>query len=135
MPFATDSDLLTVFPSLSTTSPALRALMLEQARCQFNECVWGCSLFLGHIYLTAHMLTMANGGASTGGGGGQVTSKSMGPVSIGYAAPTSSTSDGAFGETAAGRQYVALRNALGPVPMGAFGFDCGDGWIGGCGCP
>lgn len=134
MPFATDSDLLLVFPGLTTTDPALRALMLELAKCQFNECVWGCSLLLGHVYLTAHMLTMANGGASTGGGGGAVTGKSMGPVSISYAAPTSSTSDGAFGETAAGRQYLALKNALGPTPMGPFGFGCGDEYWAGCGC-
>lgn len=134
MPFATDADLLLVFPGLTTTDPALRALMLEQAKCQFNECVWGCSLLLGHVYLTAHMLTMANGGASTGGGGGAVTGKSMGPVSISYAAPTSGTSDGAFGETAAGRQYLALRSALGPMPMGPDGFSCGDIFVGGCGC-
>ncbi len=133
MPFATDSDLLLVFPGLSTTDPALRALMLSSAACEFNECAWGCSLLLGHVYLTAHMLTMANGGASTGGGGGAVTSKSMGPVSIGYAAPTSGQNDGAFGETAAGRQYLALRNSLGPMPISANGFSCGDTAIVGCG--
>jgi hypothetical protein len=133
MPFATDADLILVFPGLATSaSPELRALMLEQAKCQFSECAWGCNLLLGHVYLTAHMLTMASGGASTGGGGGAVTGKSMGPVSISYAAPTSSTTDGAFGETAAGRQYLALRNSLGPMPMGPDGFGCGDIFYAGC---
>ena len=123
MPFATDVELLLVYPSLSTLDPALRALMLEQAKCQFSECAWGCSLLLGHVYLTAHMLTMATGGPNDGAGG-QVTSKSMGPVSIGYSDPGASADSGSFGETAAGRQYVALRDALGPMPIGPNGFDC-----------
>lgn len=133
MPFATDADLLLVYPALSTTDPALRAMVLTAAQCQFNECLWGCSLLMGHVYLTAHMLTMATGGASTGGGGGQVTGKSMGPVSISYAAPSSSSDAGAYGETAAGRQYLALRDSLGPVPVGPNGFECAP-FIVGCGC-
>jgi hypothetical protein len=135
MPFATDVDLLLVFPGLSTTDPALRALMLEQAQCQFNACAWGCSLLLGHVYLTAHMLSVVAGGASNGAGG-DITSKTMGPVSIGYSAPAALTNGGAFGDTAAGRQYLALRDALGPMPMGPNGFDCGDFFAAaGCGCP
>jgi hypothetical protein len=122
MAFATDADLLQVFPELSSADPALRALMLEQTKSQFNEDMWGSSLLLGHIYLTAHMLTVVGGGAGSGGGGA-VTGQSMGPVSISFAAPMIAPDDGAFAETAAGRQYIALRDALGPVP-GAFDFNC-----------
>ena len=131
MPFATDADLLRVYPGLSTSDPALRELMLEQAKCQFNECAWGCSLFLGHVYLTAHMITMASGGAATSGGK-TVVGKSMGPVSVSYLAPSTSSSDGVYGETAAGRQYLAMRNALGPMPMGPEGFSCEDELPWGC---
>ena len=130
--YATDADLILWYPGLASVDPALRAAVLAVNECQFDACAWGCNLLQGSIQLAAHVLTMAGGGPSTGAGG-QVTSKSMGPVSIGYASPPTNQAGGSFTETAAGRQYLALRDLCGPMAFSPSGGDC-DQVPAGCGC-
>lgn len=120
--FATSSDVLLWYPALSAVSEPLMAAALEQSKCMFDPCAWGCHLLMGHIHATAHALLMQQGAGSTGGGAaaGPVSSMSMGPVSISYA--SSSSGDGSsWALTGAGQQFLALQGQLGSqafVPQG-----------------
>jgi hypothetical protein len=123
MPFATEAQLIAYYPGLGDAAlDAIRPIALEDAECKFDETTWGCSLKLGHIHATAHMLykwmeTQAAGTGGTGGGsvGGQVASKTMGPVSISYTATvTAGDGDSFWSTTVPGQEYLRLRDCLGP---------------------
>lgn len=104
------------YPSLSTVSVPLMDMAIDAARCMFDADAWGCNLLMGSTHYVAHTLLMQQAtstGTGTGVGSGPVSKMSMGPVAIEYATTADSTSNGAFGSTVAGQQYLALRAMLG----------------------
>lgn len=102
------------YPSLSTVSVPLMDMAIDAARCMFDADAWGCNLLMGSTHYVAHTLIMQQATSTgTGAGSGPVSGMSMGPVSIQYATTTSSTTNGAYGSTGAGQQYLALRDSLG----------------------
>lgn len=121
---------LVFYPGFTgATYDAVIDAFIECLDCQFCADTWGCSLKLGSTHYLGHLMTMyaktlkTGVGGGTGGGAGEVTQKRMGPVSISYGS-TSGTDDGSLGETAAGREYMRLRDELGTTGM-APGMDLG----------
>lgn len=137
--FATSTDVLLWYPGLSTVSAPLMQAAIDGAECMFDAETWGCNLLMGSVHYIAHVLLLqqaAATGGSSGGGSGPISKMSMGPVAIEYASTASSTNNGSLGLTAAGQQYLALRDSLGPMSV-APGMGLGGGcWpiAGGCGC-
>lgn len=122
--------------------PGLRQAALDSMACMFTDCIWqeACNLLLAHVHATAHLLISNQKVAGSDGGktgdDREVASMSMGPVSKSWvtAGNAGSASDQWWSTTPAGRAFLDLRDALGPVPV-APGGGCDDVAIGGCfGC-
>lgn len=129
MPFAEEADLIIYYPGMGDSAlDAIRPIVLEDSKCKFDEDIWGCNLKVGHIHMTAHMLTIwlqtqavGVGGTTGGVTTGIVASKTMGPVSISYSNSSTGDSDDSLSTTHGGREYMRLRDCLGPqvaVPGG-----------------
>lgn len=128
---ATDLELIALYPSLALSppdglAPATRVLLLECAECEFNECLWGCALKMGHLHYSAFLCLVAvdeQRAAAIPTGAPEVTgalaSVTEGPQSVSFHAPgTMSDPTDAFLQTKrAGQQYLHLRDGLGPVPV------------------
>lgn len=138
MPFAEEADLILYYPGMAAAAlDEIRPVALEDSKCKFDEDTWGCNLKMGHIHMTAHVLTIwlqtqnvgvdgTTGGVATG----IVSSKTMGPVSISYSNSSTGDNDGSLSTTHGGREYMRLRDCLGPqvaVPSGQ-GAVCGGSW-------
>lgn len=81
--------------------------------CQMiNLQCWGVKADCGHIYLTAHMVTVAQGGDV-----GQVTMKKIDKISSSFSAASFDTSDAAFASTHWGRMYLAERETIVVFPV------------------
>lgn len=83
-----------------------RLVVIASARCP--DTVWTNPVTrdLGIAYLVAHMLKV-----DALRGQGAVTSESIGDLSRSYAAPSSSTDDGALEQTGYGREFKKLQRA------------------------
>lgn len=90
---------------------------LEFASC--IVCDWGCNTFQGCLNAAVHWLKMWNDGQSTGGGpSGQVVSMTQGPYSVSFAqSQAASGSDGWWGGSPEGQQFLFLRKQQGPRPI------------------
>jgi hypothetical protein len=121
---------LVFYPGFNDPSfDAIIDAFLECLACKFCEDLWGCHLKLGSTHYLGHQMTMwlktqGTGTGGTGGGAGEITAKSMGPVSVSFATTTGSE-DGSLSETAAGREYMRLRDCL-PTTGVAFGMGLGE---------
>lgn len=103
---------------------------LDAACNQLGGC-WGTQKSFGHIYLTAHYLTVAGGGE-----GGPVASRSIDKIAESYSSVPFDTSNAALASTKWGRLYLALRQTLPILPVAG---RSGTGFLvgitgGGCGC-
>lgn len=107
--YATASDLP---PEFSSVDAAVSAYWLDMAKPLIGLDAWGTAASQAHALLAAHYMKL--NGLGTGGGGGAVASRTVGPVSESYA--VTAPSDGDLGSTSYGLQYLALRRAYRPPP-------------------
>lgn len=118
--FVTDVELVQFWPAAADIDPDVRSSYLELTQCDFNACVWGCKLWRGHLALTIHNLKMwsqSQGSGTTPTPTGSITSLTQGPYSASFAVATPGDSgDEWLSSTPEGKQYLALRKSLGPVP-------------------
>ena len=85
---------------------------LECACAQINLECWGNKADCAHIYLTAHMLSLAIGQES-----GPVSSRTIDKISESYAIATASGSDADLSSTKWGRLYAQMRRSLFVAPL------------------
>lgn len=93
---------------------------IEQAKCMFNACIWGCNLELGEAYWIAHQLAVADilEAAPPGAGAtGAIASKQVGDTKISYVQSSAVATATAAAEnpllwTKYGQLYQSLLNSL-----------------------
>lgn len=85
---------------------------LECACSQINIECWGGKADCAHLYLTAHMLSLAIGAES-----GPVSSRTIDKISESYAIATASGSDADLSSTRWGRLYAQMRRSLFVAPL------------------
>ena len=138
---ATDADIILLYPSLDLAPPdglviGTRDLIRECAECEFNECLWGCALKMGHIHYSAFLMQVAvdeQRAAASPSGAPEVVSAlasvAEGPQSVSFQAPGAVTdpSDAWLQTKRSGQQYMHLRNGLGPVPLVLDNIGCATG--------
>tara|TARA_R110000851_G_scaffold85884_1_gene186541 strand:- start:399 stop:1115 length:717 start_codon:yes stop_codon:yes gene_type:complete len=91
------------------------ALILQTLSCacsQINLACWGVKSDCAHIYLTAHMLSLAIGQES-----GPVSSRTIDKISESYAIAAATGSDAGLSSTPWGRLYAQLRRSLFVAPI------------------
>jgi len=104
----------TISPATLEGGAALIDQALACACSQINLECWGDKAQCAHIYLTAHMLTVANGGEA-----GPVNRRKIDKIEESFAAVGTATQlDASFATTKWGRLYLQLRKSLfiAPVP-------------------
>ncbi len=102
----------TLCPEFATTPGSTLTLVSAEAVKEMNEDVWGDQADKGLVYLTAHMLKMAQRGS---GGAGAVTQEKVGDLARSYAAPKEGGN--AYEQTVYGREYQRLLNLLVTRPV------------------
>ena len=108
---------LTLIASTPLTPTEVITHALEFAGCLV--CDWGCSTFDACMAAAVHWLKMWGQGQSTGGGpSGQIASMGQGPFSVSFATgEATSGSDGWWGGSPEGSQFLFLRKQQGPRPI------------------
>ena len=108
---------LSLVESSTLTPSEIITHALEFADCLV--CDWGCSTFDGCIAAAVHWLKMWNQGQSAAGGpSGQIVSMGQGPFSVSFAqSQMTSGSDGWWGGSPEGAQFLLLRRQQGPRPI------------------
>lgn len=111
MPYASDSDLTTRIPATSSVAVELRTFALADAANQISDAIFGDQTIAAQCYLAAHILAL-DPGSGLSGGGGIVTARRAGAISVSYAAP-STASLGPNSSTAYGQQYDRIASRIG----------------------
>lgn len=111
--YATDADLLAWIPDASAIPAGQRALALTYAAARIDLDSYSDQATIAHILLAAHLLAVSTG--SLGGEGGQVTSKSAGEISIGYAAAPLAPEG--LSTTRWGREFTAITRTAIHAPL------------------
>lgn len=102
------------YPEFSTTLDATIQLVIDDAAPWFDVPRWGDFYDQGVAAWVAHTLTVNK--KPTTGASGAVSGKSVGDVSVNYAAPQLRAADAFYASTAYGVRYMQLRRLVG---MGA----------------
>lgn len=111
------TDVVAVAPELEELDEAATTMILDHVNTVLNTRAFGGEesprLKLARVYLAAHMAS----GLGVAGGGGEVTSESMGGLSRSYV-DGSSALGGDISETGYGRQYLMIVNqSIGRGPI------------------
>jgi hypothetical protein len=118
------TDIQTRFPgAFDAVTEGQASLVIDEAAREIVEDVWGDSYDDGILYLSAHLLTLFVVSQGVGGGGGPVSSRQVGDVSVTFATARSASeiASGQFGSTLFGQRFLQLRRWFqgGPsVPLG-----------------
>lgn len=100
------------FPRFATISDAVIQAHLAEADWEVSEDVWGDRYELGVMLYACHTLTLEN--PSIAGGGGNVTGRSVGDVSVSFKGFTSVGSDADwFNQTQCGQRFLMLSKQVG----------------------
>jgi len=91
---------------------ALIEFYIECACLMVNAQCWGAKRECAVIQLAAHLMTVANGGAS-----GPVSAKTIDKISVSYATTSFDTSDAAYASTRYGQNYLAMRETVLVFPV------------------
>ena len=142
--FATDDEIILLYPHLSIPPPegldiGTRDMIRECAECEFNECIWGCALKMGHLHYAAFLMEVNVDQARkffspsvAPQATGPLASVTEGPQAVSYHAPQamSDPSDQFLQTKRSGQQYLHLREGLGPVPvlLDNIGCEVGANW-------
>lgn len=106
------TDVRAVAPEFTATADGTVNLWIDYAEPQVSEDAFGDNYKLAGIFLTAHLLTLFAPSSSGSGsvGVGPVTQRSVGAVSVSYAAPQLSNSalSAGLGLTKYGVQYAQM---------------------------
>jgi hypothetical protein len=110
---ATPDDLTALAPEFKDQDCAFLQILLDSTAAQIPLGVWMSKASTAHAYLTAHILTVAEGGER-----GQVNARSIDKVSVSYAAVGTATQlDANLSTTKWGRLFLQLRSTLLNVPI------------------
>jgi hypothetical protein len=105
-----------IFTFITGETLAGGAVLINQtlscACSQINLACWGVKSDCAHIYLTAHMLSLAIGQES-----GPVSSRTIDKISESYAIAAATGSDAGLSSTPWGRLYAQLRRTLFVAPL------------------
>jgi hypothetical protein len=104
----TSAEFVALVPEFSGTDAAYLALVLAST-CLIagpGSC-WGAKSTIAQAWLTAHYLTVGNGGEQ-----GVVTSQAIDQISASFGSTPIDTSDALLASTKWGRLYLALRQTL-----------------------
>jgi hypothetical protein len=105
-----------IFTFITGETLAGGAVLINQALAcacsQINLECWGTKAQCAHIYLTAHMLSLAIGQES-----GPVSSRTIDKISESYAIAAATGSDAGLSSTPWGRLYAQLRRTLFVAPL------------------
>ena len=100
-----------IAPELSTETDGRLDLFLNLASLSFDSTVWGDKLAMGICLMVAHLVTLAN----RRGSGGNISSQSVGGVSVSYS--NSGQGDDELKTTSYGQMYIKLRKSLVITPL------------------
>jgi len=111
----TVNEFKTKFPQFAAVPTDSVQESIDEAVIILNETYWGTKYDLGLMYLTAHLLTLAqNAENGNSGSAGQVSGKAVDGTSVNYAVPIPDNSGDAFySSTYYGQRYLTLRRYLG----------------------
>lgn len=114
----TPANIKKYFPEFKDLDDEFIQLYIEEALIQIDERRWGVYYRLGVLYLTAHLIAMANRTSSGISPGGIVSSESVGDTSVSYAVPGGITTDNYyFSQTPYGIRYLELARIPGSGPL------------------
>lgn len=94
---------------IGVSDTAVEAIGVEAARF-VNVSIWKAKADLGVVYMTAHMLKMAQLAGSNASG--QVIREKVGDLERGYAAPNDASSSSELAQTKYGQEFVRVRGTL-----------------------
>jgi hypothetical protein len=114
----TPADFKTRFPEFDSVTDARVQLFIDDAELEVDEDRWGDLYDKGVCYLTAHLLYIAEqSSAGQGEGGGPLSTKTVGDVSLSFGSYLTADSKAAvFNSTSYGQEYYRLMMMVG---MGA----------------
>lgn len=106
------------FPEFDSVDDLRVQTFIDKMLLNVGENEWGAYFVEGQLYLTAHLLTLAERASNSGGtpGAGPVVSRKIGDVSVSFASPTASTGDASeayYKQTAYGEEYWRLMRIVG----------------------
>lgn len=101
----TPEDIKLIAPEFCELKGADIQAFIDDATLLISIDCFGNTADMAIKYLTAHMLTMSKRGSI----GGEITSKAVGSLSIGYS--SGSTDGGVYGSSSYGKMYQQLRNS------------------------
>ena len=117
MPYASDNDLITRIPATASASSDERALALSDAMAMIDDLRFDDRAIRAHCFLAAHYLVLG-GAIADPGGGGIVTSRSAGAISVSYAAPRIPAGwDPVLSSTRYGLQFLQIASTVAIEPM------------------
>jgi hypothetical protein len=111
------ADISNMAPELAGETSGRVGSFISIATSMVSESRWGTTKAnFAVIYLTCHLMTMANRGQSAGGAGGQITQNKVDQLTQSYSADQSEI-DKDLMSTAYGKMYLGLRNTVPTVPL------------------
>lgn len=96
-------------PEFATYDATARDLVAAEAERLVNTSVWGAKAPMGVVYMTAHMLKVAQ--LSAGNTAGPVTSEKVGDLQRSYGGSTANQ-DHELGLTKYGQEFLRVRRTL-----------------------
>lgn len=108
-------NLKSLFPAFAATDDARIELFFDIAKQSMSEPFWGSLYDTGVYYLTAHLIAMADRGAS--GAAGPVTSEKVGDLARGYASPIKAGWFDDLMATPYGTGFKRLRSQIPITPL------------------
>lgn len=118
---ATKAQVLTYASALSAIDPEPLQSIVDATALMISLEAWGSKAFDAHKNLAAHFGSKALSSGTGGGASGPVTSRSIGPLSVSYAAPVMSAGDVVQGASRYGDIYLMLRETVVVPPLTAGG--------------
>lgn len=119
--YATPADWTAILPEFIPVGDPILQVWLDVAQDMIPISWWGVKALNGHIFLAAHLYTVANptGVGGSGGESGPVKTREIDKLRIEYesAGSGSSTVDPLLGATKYGRLFIVLRMSLLVLPI------------------
>jgi hypothetical protein len=113
----TPADFKIRFPEFVSVDDSRIQFWLDDAQLEVGEPAWGTLYEKGVMLLSAHLLSVDQSNSDedeSGGATGNVTSRSVGDVSVSFAKATSdSSSDDWYLQTNYGSEYLRLKKRVG----------------------
>lgn len=116
--YATDADLVLRIPATSAASSAQRLAALEDAAAMVRLDAFGDRSLRAHALYAAHLLATEYEAIPNPGGGGLVSSRSAGEISVSYATTgPSNSADAQLATSRYGRDFIMIRDGVASEPL------------------